>query len=223
LLCAGVVVGGQWKLEQVPPPRVDVNLFFVPPAGLTEGLAAGYQNMIADGLWLGLLQYYGDRLVHVNKHAVNLDAMFELITNLDPKFYFAYFLGTWALSDNHQPEAACALLNKGQRLNPTDYNYPYLRGFVQFLFQHDYAAAAKSFAETTRYPGAPRFAWTLQARMEQTEGKDDLALSIWRGLAERAPDENTRAIAKKNVERILAEISGQRPRAFKPLSKRGRT
>src|SRR5688500_17008747 len=97
VLAAGSMVGAQLQLERVPPPVLDVNMLFVPPDTLTKGLAAGYENMVADGLWLGLLQYYGDRVVRDDKRCVNLAPMFQLITDLDPQFWFAYWLGAWAL------------------------------------------------------------------------------------------------------------------------------
>ena len=209
-------VGTQFQLEKVPPPEVDVNMLFVPPKELTIGGATGFQNMIADGLWLGLLQYYGERLgVDMGKKTVNLPAMFDLITDLDPQFWFAYWLGAWAIGDGGDPDSAVALLQKGQKLNPTDYNYPYLLGFVFFLFKHDYPLAAEYFTQAAKLPECPRFAETMAARMYQHEGQDTLALKIWENLYEKATDKTTRTIAKNNVDRIKAELAGKRPRAHK--------
>jgi tetratricopeptide (TPR) repeat protein len=216
VLSGAVGVGTQLQLEKAPPPVIDVNMLFVPPKQLAVGGATGYQNMIADGLWLGLLQYYGDRLtVDQAKKTVNLPAMFDLITDLDPQFWFAYWLGGWAIGDSGDHDGSVALLKKGQQLNPQDYNYPYILGFVYFLFKHDYPAAARSFTEAATFPEAPRFAQTMAARMYQHEGQDALALNIWRNLYEKATDKATKQIAKSNVERIEAEMKGLRPRAMK--------
>lgn len=215
LLAAASMVGAQTQLERVPPPVLDVNMLFVPPETLTKGLAAGYENLVADGLWLGLLQYYGERVVKDDKRCVNLGPMFQLITDLDPQFWFAYWLGAWALEDNHETDAAVALLRKGAAKNPEDYNYPYLEGFIQYLARHDRLAAARAFEQAAGLPGAPRFAKSMAARMYEEQDQGALALSIWRSLAENAGDRHTREIAQRNVERILKELAGQAPKAFK--------
>jgi hypothetical protein len=149
------------------------------------------------------------------RKTVNLPAMFDLITDLDPKFYFAYWLGAWAIGDSGEPEAAVALLAKGGRHNPDAYDYAYLTGFIHFLFRHDYSAAAASFEKAATFPDAPRFARTMAARMYQKQGKDELALQTWQTLYERATDPNTKRIAKRNVERIQAELRHERPRAIR--------
>lgn len=214
VFCSAAGVGAQIELEHAPPPVVDVNMLFVPPKQLTLGGASGYQNILADGLWLGLLQYYGERLgVDQAKKTMNLPAMFDLITDLDPQFWFAYWLGAWAIGDAGEHDAAVALLDKGQRLNPQDYNYPYLLGFVHFLYRHDYAAAAAAFEHAATLPDCPRFASTMAARMHQRQGQDHLALAIWKNLYDKATDKTTKQIAKNNVERIEAEMKGLRPRS----------
>jgi tetratricopeptide (TPR) repeat protein len=216
-LAAFNIVGAsamQWQLAAVPPPNLDVNLFFVPPAQAVKSTATGYENLIADALWLQLLQYYGERLVHENQRAVNLPAMFDLITDLDPRFWFAYWLGAWAMSDNNEGDQAIALLQKGERLNPDDYNFPFLQGYVNFLVRKDYPNAASAFNRAATKPGAPRFAHTLAARMLQKTGRDEQALAIWVQLARTAPDKNTRRIAERNIARVKAEMAGRKPRAY---------
>jgi tetratricopeptide (TPR) repeat protein len=216
LASAGLVVGTQLQLAKAPPPVVDVNMLFVPSKVVVGASATGFENLIADGLWLGLLQYYGDRLaVDQAKKTVNLPQMFDLITDLDPQFYFAYWLGTWAIGDSGDADAAVALLKKGARLNPQAFDYPYLQGFAEFLFRRDYRAAAQSFERAARYPDAPRFARTMAARMYQKQGQDTLALQTWQRLYANATDANTRGIAKRNIARIEAEMKHERPRAIR--------
>jgi hypothetical protein len=216
VISGAAAVGAQFQLAKAPPPVVDVNMLFVPPKELTVGAATGYQNMIANGLWLGLLQYYGDRLtIDMAQKTVNVPQMFDLITDLDPKFYFAYWLGTWAIGDAGDGRGAVKLLEKGERLNPGDYQYPYLMGFAKFLFLTDFAGAAKDFERAAVLPGAPRFAQTMAARMLQKTGQDDLALRLWQNMYNQATDKATKQIAKRNVERIEAEMKGERERAFR--------
>lgn len=216
VLSGAAAVGSQLELAKAPPPVVDVNMLFVPPKDLTKSAATGFDNMIADGLWLGLLQYYGERLaIDQAKKTVNLPAMFDLITDLDPQFWMAYWMGAWSIGDAGDPDAAIALLQKGARLNPTDFNYPYLEGYVRFLFLGDFKGAAAAFDKATTFPEAPRFAKTMAARMYQKTGQDHLALQLWQNMYKQATDKPTRQIAKNNIDRIEAEMRGERKRAWK--------
>lgn len=216
----GLSIGSSWVVRSYPPREIDVNMLFVPSATMVKAGASGFENMLADSLWLTLLQYYGERYFSENRDMVNLDAMFALITDLDPKFWYAYWLGAWALGDNGQTDAAIRLLEKGERLNPDHLHYPYLQGFVRFLFLSDFAGAAACFERAATRPIAEwddqkRFARSLAARMYQKQGKDALALQIWENLA-KSPDRATADIAKRNVKRIKEEMAGLRTKAFKP-------
>ncbi|HEY9723053.1 MAG TPA: hypothetical protein V6D47_13670 [Oscillatoriaceae cyanobacterium] len=215
-IALGAVLGLQLQLDRMPSREVEVNMLFVPNAALTQHAASGFENLVADGLWLDLLQYYGGHLGLENWHMKNLGPMFGLITDLDPHFWFAYWLGAWALGDNHQADTAIAILKKGEARNPNDYNYPYLEGFIHFLDRHDYTDAATCFLRAAALPGAPRFARSMAARMVETEGKEQLALQLWQGIYSNAADAATKAIAKRNVQRVEAEIAGKRPPTFKP-------
>lgn len=203
------------KAEAERQASLDVNLLLVPPPVMVKTLAAGHESLAADGLWLSFLQYYGDRVV--KDHRVhNMAPMLHLITDLDPHFYYAYFLGAWALGDSGDPKEAVVMLRKAAKHNPTDWHYPYLEGFIQFLFLKDDPAAVAALERAGRMPGAERFCWTMAARIRQKMGQDQDALGIWRQLAESATDAFTRNIAKRNVARIEAEMKGLRPKAFRP-------
>ena len=216
----GIAIGSSAVVRSFPPRELDVNMLFVPSPTMVKAGASGYENMLADSLWLTLLQYYGERFFSEKRDMVNLDAMFGLITDLDPKFWFAYWLGAWALGDNGQVDAALRLLEKGERLNPDHLHYPYLQGFLYFLFKGDYASAATAFERASTRPIAEwdqqkRFARSLAARMYQKQGKDALALEIWESIA-KSPDKATADIAKRNVARIKAEMAGARKKVFDP-------
>jgi tetratricopeptide (TPR) repeat protein len=199
-----------------PAPEIDVNMMFVPSGALLKGTASGFENVIADTLWLSLLQYYGERYFADDRTMVNLEEMFTLITDLDPRFWFAYWLGAWALSDDGQADAALRLLERGENANPQDLNYPYLQGFILFLMKRDHQAAARCFERAATKPVAEwesqrRFARAMAARMYREEGKPALALEIWRNILENASDRALAEIAKTNIRRIEAELRGGAP------------
>ncbi|MEB3329273.1 MAG: hypothetical protein VKQ33_08595 [Candidatus Sericytochromatia bacterium] len=214
----GLAVSAQASqvLRTFPVPEIDVNMMFVPSGALVKGTASGYENVLADSLWLSLLQYYGERYFADDRTMVNLEEMFTLITDLDPRFWFAYWLGAWALGDDGQPDAALRLLARGEAANPQDLNYPYLQGFILFLMKHDHLAAARCFERAATKPVAEwqeqrRFARSMAARMYREEGQPALALEIWRNILENASDRALADIAKTNIRRLEAELRGEAP------------
>lgn len=218
-------IGSSFVVKSYPPREIDVNMLFVPPPDMVRKGAAGFDNCIADSLWLSLLQYYGERYFSQSRKMVNLDAMFMLITDLDPKFWFAYWLGAWALSDDGQPDRALALLKAGEARNPDHLHYPYLQGFINFLYMGDYEEAAACFERAHTKPiveweDQRRFCKTMAARMYQKVGKDELALKVWQNLYANATDRSLKDIARRNIERVEAEMKGLRPkpRMFSPAT-----
>ncbi|MEB3223640.1 MAG: hypothetical protein VKS61_16320 [Candidatus Sericytochromatia bacterium] len=219
---AGVFLGLACSMQATravsayPSPEIDRNMMFVPSATLVRATASGYENLIADSLWLSLLQYYGDRYFADDRTMVNLEEMFTLITGLDKRFWFAYWLGAWALSDNGQVEAALRLLERGEAANPQELNYPYLQGFIRFLMKRDYPGAAACFERAATKPvvemeNQRRFSRTMAARMYREQGQLDLALQVWKNLLENATDRTLADIAKTNIRRIEAEMKAGAP------------
>ena len=88
-LCLVLASEASAGVRGLPKREIDVNMMFVPAPELVRATASGYENVIADSLWLSLLQYYGDRYFANDNTMVNLDEMFTLITSLDPRFWFA--------------------------------------------------------------------------------------------------------------------------------------
>jgi tetratricopeptide (TPR) repeat protein len=192
-------------------------MLFVPAESVVKAGVSGYDNLVADALWLSLIQYYGDRYFSPDRQMHNLDRMVGLITDLDPKFWFAYWLGAWALADNLQVDAALRILERGEERNPQEANFPYLQGFIQFLVRSDYPAAAACFLRAAEkpildWPEQQRFARSMAARMYRQGGQTELALQLWRGLYEQAGDKALRDIAARNVARLEAEITLKKSR-----------
>lgn len=219
LIAGAIAVGGaSWsvtELRAMPRPEVDVNMLFVPPAKVLKAAASGYENLVADVLWLSLVQYYGDRYFADDRTMHNLEAMFELITDLDSKFWFAYWLGGWALADDSQPDAAIRLLARGEARNPDEASYPYLQGFIHFLMKSDPMAAAACFLRAAEkpileWPEQRRFARSMAAHMYRRGGQRELALRLWELMLEESADKAVRDIAARNVERLRAEIAGSK-------------
>lgn len=174
---------------------------YVPAPETVRAVATGFETVAADGFWLSFLQYYGEKLV-TDRHYENMAPMLRFITDLDPRFCYVYQLGGWALADAGQADEAAKLLDLGYRRLPRVADISFQRGFLEFLYRHDYLAAAHWFLEASRLPDAPPRAKHMAAAMYSRVNKTDLALATWEDIREHAKDAVTRRIAERAIARM---------------------
>src|SRR5690606_36664604 len=123
-----------------PPPTETV---WLPPAPLVQVLSVGYRNLVADALWLQVIQYYGGKVKADDARMPNLWPYFDAITTLDPGFTDAYFFGSFLLADDlERPDLVLHLLDRGRRhhlaaddgmVHPDAWRFPYQMGFVHYF------------------------------------------------------------------------------------------
>ncbi|HBN07817.1 MAG TPA: hypothetical protein DD435_03920 [Cyanobacteria bacterium UBA8530] len=209
LLAAGLVFFFQVSLDRSLPSEQDERSYLlVPPLEVVRAVASGFNTVIADVFWLDFLQYNGEKLISDRPYkdeVHNIGAMLFFITDLDPRFTFAYQFGGWALADAYQEADAARLLDRGHRALPRDAMIPFQRGFVEFLFRHDYNEAARWFMIADRLPGCPPRARRMAASMYAKVNKKDLARATWQEILDQAKDLQTRRIAERHLEMLRKE------------------
>lgn len=189
----------------------------IPARVTTHALAAGYENIVADGLYLQFIHYFGKHL-RTRQHYYNVYPVVDLATDLDPRFYGAYVMGAMALGDNGQADESEALWNKGVRANPTDWQYAYMAGMSLFLFGNrpdQYLRAADLFRKAAALPGAPKEARFMEARMYDVSQRRDMAIALWKETYLHAPEAEARAVAARTLRKMgvpLPEPGERRPR-----------
>jgi hypothetical protein len=116
----------------------------------TQGF--GFNNLIADGVFLRFLQYIGDTDVRSVAGYGAAPDYFELITQRDPRFIQTYVFGVGTLSyDLGMPEESIKLLDRGiaatdPKKHPDAASLWGLKALDQLLLVGDSAAAAQSYA-----------------------------------------------------------------------------
>lgn len=208
-LIAVLVWGGAvHTLNQWDERRAITEYLSVPPAGTARAVGAGFDNMMADGLYLQFIYYFGR---HMKRDATffNLSPVLELMTDMDPRFEDAYIMGAMALSDNKQIAEAEALLAKGVRANPDDWRFAYNAGMNLFLFgekEEQYLKAADYFKKAASIKGAPPEARYMQARMYHVTGRRDLILKVWEDTYLNSPSKEARGVAERSLRRLKAPL-----------------
>lgn len=131
------------------------------PAWLPNGLqlravSMGQRLLLADLYWLKLVQYVGETVMAKEDRWEALFPLAEVVTDLDPRYGYAYQVTGSNLSGlAHRYAEADRILDKGMRNVPDRWSLPFVRAVNKFLYEGKFAEAAvyaRRAAEVGRRP-----------------------------------------------------------------------
>ncbi|MCC5647747.1 hypothetical protein LC607_33530 [Nostoc sp. CHAB 5824] len=195
----------------------------------------GYDNFIADLVYLSFLQYFGDDEVR-NKTGYSLSPeYFEVILEHDPRFLAAYRgLSISTSLYAAMPERAIALSEKGLKsLSPSVPERSYYvwryKGIDELLFLGNAQAAQKSFATAANWasnfsdPESQLIANTSQKTAEflsRNPNSKYAQISTWSMVLNNQVDERTRKRAIRQIEalggKVITTPEGNKKIVFPP-------
>lgn len=206
LLLGGAAVKMLTVVERQRPAMVRAaELAYLPKGDYLRMAVLGYRQMAADLIWLKAVQHFGERKQTTEGYLWAYHAV-DVLTDLDPKFAFAYqaagiVLGVWA----NLPRESIALLSKGMRHNPDVWQLPFYVGYDYFYELHDPVQAAKYLRIASELPGAPVYLPKLAARMTVEAGDPDAALEFLQRLYQQLQDERLRESLVQRMKEVIAE------------------
>ena len=206
---AAVLFGGSLGALRLYDGKMDkIEYLSIPARVTTHALSAGFENIVADGLYLQFIHYFGKHLRSKQKYH-NVYPVLDLVTDLDPQFEGAYVMGAMALGDNGEADAAETLWAKGVRANPAKWQYPYQAGISLFLFgnRHDqYLRAAELLGQAAALPGAPPEARYMEAKMYHDTARGEMAVAIWKDLYLNSPSAEERGVAERTLRKLKVPL-----------------
>jgi tetratricopeptide (TPR) repeat protein len=187
---------------------VSANVYIEPqPLGArTARLASfGAHEALADWYWLKLIQYYGggDPSGRYRK----LAELFDVITELSPKFLPAYQTGLLILPGEGFVDEAISLGEKGKANLPQQWEMPYYTGIVHHIYRKDYVRAAEEFERAAALPDAPPIARLFAAIYYNQADQRQTAYQIFQTLHETSDSEFVRERASKYMEHLSIYFS----------------
>lgn len=195
-------------VEKVPLDNEVFDVGYFPPSEVFQAISLGHDTLMADLIWLQVIQYYGET-AESKRGSPYLYRFFDAITTLDPDFIHAYVFASFVMADENktQKAQAKALLKKGMALNPDDWNIPYQLGFMNYLYYKDYEEAAENFEVASRKPDAPtdylqRLAANLLTKADPKKNCQT-AKNLWGNAIKTAINKDT----KLRSERHYIELS----------------
>ncbi len=189
VLAAGLVMLAAATLaarDRVYPRSVAETRELYLTSGDTIGtLSLGFDSVLADVYWIRAIQHFaGDQKSHLTTGRYELlGPLIDITTSLDPYFITAYIFGALFLAEPFPTgpgrlDLGVALLEKGLRAEPSQWQYPQYIGFLHYWHSGDRREAARQFERAAAIPGAPVWLKPLAASMFVEGGDREAARTI---------------------------------------------
>jgi hypothetical protein len=232
LIAIAVLIAGAARVAAVrdaayPTPVVPDDALYVTSGSALRRLTLAYHALAADVYWIRAIQYYGgtkrqlgtEQQVATGTAPTGASAarrdysllypLLDLTTSLDPRFTIAYRFGAIFLAEPYpggpgRPDLAIALLEKGLRARPDDWQYMRDIGFVYYWWQHDYGHAAEWFRRAGQQPGAPNWLAPLAASTLMQGGDRRSSRLMWQSILQTADVDWLRRAAERHLLQLRA-------------------
>ena len=225
---ATVLVGAAARVQAVrelryPEPPATKESLYLTSGTTVRRLSVGYSMLAADLYWIRAIQYYGGTRIRLDQQAAGhtqsvpaagrdfdlLYPLLDLTTTLDPRFNIAYRFGAIFLAEPSpggagRPDLAIALLEKGLRERPDEWEYMQDIGFVNYWWRHDYQEAAKWFDKASQAPDAPWFLRSLAAVTLVEGGDRQSSRTMWLTIRQSAELDWLRNDADRRLQQLDA-------------------
>lgn len=180
-------------------------LTYIPSGKYLKTAVLGYDQLAADFFWLRVVQHIGDKEKEAQGYPL-IYQLIDLVTDLDPRFSYAYKVGGIILSlYAERIQESNALLEKGVKENPEVWDLPFFLGFNHFFYLGDYYTAAEYMNKAAQLPGRPPYLPKLVARLYAQAGTPDVALEFLYRASEQAPNEFIRKELEKRMKEVMIE------------------
>jgi hypothetical protein len=120
------------------------NPAWLPSGPVLRTASFGQRLLLADLYWLKTVSYMGETLLAKSERWEALLPLAEIVTDLDPRYGYVYQVTGSNLAGLAQRYAeADRILEKGMRALPDRWMLPFVQATDKFLFEQDYAEAAR--------------------------------------------------------------------------------
>ena len=198
--------GAQRHLERTGVLQPTAQTFrYLPKGDYLKFASLGYNQLVADLLWLNTVQVMGDKGAE-RRDAEWLYQAYDVITTLDPQSDYVYQIGGVFLGVlSGRADLAVPLFEKGTRANPDSWRLQFYLGFNQFYYLGHFKEAAEAMAKAAALPGRPDYVQLLAARLYAEAQEPALALEFLGRMYEDSKDEQVRAQLLERMKEVMIE------------------
>jgi hypothetical protein len=198
---------------------------WLPSGKLLRIASLGQRLAVADLYWLKLVQYVGERVMAKNSQWDALYPLGDLVTDLDPRFAYAYQITGSDLSGLARlyPESD-RILEKGMRNLPEVWALPFTYSVNKFLYegQFDVAAAyARRAAEVGHRPHLALLAANLALVADRESEYRAAAAFLEESISQADQPELKEELAQRLTKVKTYEVLSRIERAVASFQQRG--
>lgn len=202
-----------------PHMRVLQNHPLLTPPKLIGSFALGYNEVVADAMWLRTIQDF-DYCERRQNNEIDPNAfrcergwvftMIDAITELAPNFLQPYESGALMLTVVvNDIEGASVIFDKGVSRFPNYWPILYSASYQAMVEEKNLSKAA-SLLDRAAQHGAPAWTRSLASRLHQKEGQLDLAKAVLENAVATASDPLNASLFQRRLSEVNAEIKRQK-------------
>jgi hypothetical protein len=185
LILVSCIIGSVFtsvNIDKKYPPVVVDDMLYLPSGNFLKGAALGFDEILADLLWIKALAYFGGHAV-TDQDYPWLHHILETVTTLDPYFQYPYEFGGMILaSEIGDVDKSNLLLKKGMKNVPKTHKrywyYPFFIAFNYMYYKNDYRTAAHYLEIASKFPKSPDYLPLLVARLYSNTDSPDIAIAF---------------------------------------------
>lgn len=191
-------------------------LLYVPASNVLKKLVLGYDNFVADLLWIKAVLYFAEHLVTDSKYTW-LEHLIGVITDLDPLFERVYlwagaaYIYNGAEITKESIDRSTHILKKGLNYIKDNWQFYFMIGFNYWFELRDYESGIDYITKASKLPGSPSNLKTLVASILKKTNKKEMAVD-W--LTEKLLEEELKFVEdneiKSQIRNQLAYYAGER-------------
>lgn len=209
LLSCSLFMGLKIKLDSIPREKIPgASVIYIPSGKYLKYAAFGYSSFMADLIYIWAIQYYSTYSV-VDRYQ-NLEHIFSIIAELDPRYLDPYELGAIiAVYEARDLELGLKILDLGLEKNPDQWIFPYQAAHYAQM-NKDFKLAREYYLKAMNIEGAPRIIRRLYANSLFKIGDLESAWKNWLEIYNSTDDERIKKIASNHLYQVKASLDKEK-------------
>lgn len=187
--------------------EVDNALLFVPDPAQLRAASSGYEEVVADLLWVRAVILFGERYDQDDspQWLAWMRRMVRTVNLLQPKWRTSFFYGMALLRVEGDIDGSNEVLRDAVVHFPNDPLFPFSLGMNAYLYENDPAAAAPWLEKAAALPGAPAWYAAAAAAMHRDAGSREAAIHYLQDVLATTENEAVRGTTLRQLRRLQAD------------------